>query len=79
MCWTIVRVLVTIILCVLAIIFACRNFAGILAKVVASLVLCALVLVLIALAFAAIKFIGWFIFAAACLFGASLFFKLIKG
>ena len=76
---TILRVLATIILCGLAIGFACRNFVGALAKVIVSLVLCALALVLIALVFAAIKIIGWFVFAAVCLFLAGFFFKMIKG
>lgn len=76
---TILRILVTIILFVLAIRFAWRNFIGILMKVVASLVLCALALVLVALVFSAIKIIGWFVFSAVCLFGAWFFLKMIKG
>lgn len=52
---TIFKALVAIILCGLAIVFACRNFVGALAKVIVSLVLCALALVLVAFLFAAIK------------------------
>lgn len=76
---TIFKALVAIILCGLAIVFACRNFVGALAKVIVSLVLCALALVLVAFLFAAIKIIGWFLFAAVCLFLAWAFIKLIKG
>lgn len=76
---TVLRVLATFILCGLAIGFACRNFVGVLAKVIVSLVLCALALVLIALVFAAIEILGWFVFAAVCLFLAWKMLKWIKG
>lgn len=79
MLWTIVRVLASIILCGLAINFACRNFIGIFAKVIVSLVLCALALVMVAFVFSAIKIIGWFVFAAVCLLGAWIILKWIKG